>query len=86
MKKAAIIMAGGRGTRFWPRSTEKTPKQLIHLIGDGTMLQNTYSRIIKIFDADDIYIVATRSLHAEVAEQLPDIPETNLIDEPFARN
>jgi len=44
----AVIMAGGVGTRFWPRSREKSPKQLLEIVGEGTMIQNTVKRISKI--------------------------------------
>ena len=59
MRKAAVIMGGGLGARFWPRSTEKTPKQFIHILGDGTMIQNTVARLNKTFDIEDIYISVT---------------------------
>ena len=85
-KKAAIVMAGGMGARLWPRSTEKRPKQFTHLAGDGTMIQNTINRLLKIFDAEDIYIVTIESLRDFVIEQVPEIPAENIILEPFVRN
>jgi mannose-1-phosphate guanylyltransferase len=86
MKKIAVVMAGGSGPKFWPRSTEKKPKQFLHLIGEGTMIQNTVFRLLPIFAPEDIYIVTYQSL-AEIAEdQLPNIPKENIIVEPFGRN
>lgn len=86
MKRFAVIMAGGLGARFWPRSTERTPKQFIHLLGDGTMIQNTYQRLGNIFDSDDIYVVVNESYSRMVREQLPEITDSNIIVEPFGRN
>lgn len=86
MKKYAVIMAGGLGSRFWPRSTEKTPKQFIHLLGEGTMIQNTYDRLKTIFPVNDIYISVNESYADLVREQLPEAPDKNLIIEPFGRN
>ncbi|MFP4544135.1 MAG: mannose-1-phosphate guanylyltransferase [Bacteroidota bacterium] len=86
MKKAAVIMAGGKGTKLWPRSTEDKPKQFIHLIGDGTMIQNTFTRIREVFDIEDIYVVIYRELYNLVIEQLPELNRDNIILEPFGRN
>ncbi len=83
--RVALILAGGSGYRLWPRSTDKTPKQFVHLIGDGTMIQNTYSRISKLFPIEDTYIVTTKELYNLVSEQLPDFPSENIIIEPFPR-
>lgn len=86
MKKYAVIMAGGMGARFWPQSTEKTPKQFIHLHGEGTMIQNTYERLKKIFPVNDIFIVVSESYSEMVKVQIPEAPEKNIIIEPFGRS
>ncbi len=86
MKSIAVIMAGGLGARLWPRSSERHPKQFIHLIGEGTMIQNTVARLAPLFAYDDIYIVAPQSLAQMIRQQLPAIPATNIILEPFGRN
>ncbi len=78
-------MAGGMGTRFWPLSTEKTPKQFIHLSGEGTMIQNTYERLAKFFPVDDIYIAVNEAYSQMIIEQLPEVPTKNIIIEPFGR-
>ncbi len=81
-----VIMAGGKGSRFWPVSREETPKQLISLAGDRTMLQATVDRIMPLAPADRMLVVAG-AMHADaVREQLPDLPDENLIIEPVGRN
>lgn len=86
MKTVALIMAGGLGAQFWPRSSERHPKQFIHLLGEGTMIQNTVARLAPLFDYEDIYIVAPASYSSMLRQQLPAIPVENLIKEPFGRN
>jgi len=82
----AVIMAGGVGTRFWPRSREKSPKQLLEIVGEGTMIQNTVKRISKIIDTKNILIVTNKIQKPMIAKQLPNIPDDNIIIEPFGRN
>ena len=61
MKKTALIMAGGRGERFWPKSRQSLPKQFLSLTDDGkTMIQLTVERIMSLVDVEDIYIVTNR--------------------------
>jgi mannose-1-phosphate guanylyltransferase len=86
MKSVALILAGGTGARLYPRSTEKNPKQFIHLIGEGTMIQNTVMRLLPMFAYEDIYVVTTDNLAQMVKDQLPMIPAHNIIMEPFRRN
>ncbi len=86
MKIYAVIMAGGVGSRLWPRSREKSPKQLLHILGEGTMIQNTISRLQPLVPFDQIYIVTNRSQREAFLEQVPQIPEENLVIEPFGRN
>lgn len=82
----ALIMAGGRGTRFWPASTEEKPKQFISLINERTMIQETVNRLLPLVDMDHIFI-CTGSKYKDVCmEQLPEIPERNIIIEPIGRN
>jgi len=74
------------GTRFWPRSREKFPKHLLEVIGKGTMLQNTVKRLEGIVRDEDIFIVTNRTQKAQLAKQLPQIADENLIVEPVVRN
>lgn len=82
----ALIMAGGRGTRFWPLSTEDKPKQFLNLIGNKTMIQMTVDRINRIIPMERIFICTGDKYKDLVMEQLPDIPEGNIIIEPEGRN
>jgi mannose-1-phosphate guanylyltransferase len=87
MKKTALIMAGGRGERFWPKSRKNLPKQFLSLTGDGkTMIQLTVERILPLVDMEDIYIATNRDYKGLVREQLPNIPEENILCEPIGRN
>jgi len=80
------ILAGGSGTRLWPLSRARRPKQLLDLTASGqTLLQETVERIRPLVSADDILVVAGRELAAEVARQLPDVPPANILSEPCGR-
>lgn len=87
MKKTALIMAGGRGERFWPRSRKNLPKQFLSLTGDGkTMIQLTVERISALVDIEDVYIATNKEYKMLVKEQLPGLPEENILCEPVGRN
>lgn len=87
MKKTALIMAGGRGERFWPKSRRSLPKQFLSLTSDGkTMIQLTVERILPLVDMDDIYIATNRDYQPLVHKQLPQLPEANILCEPVGRN
>ncbi|ROL60870.1 mannose-1-phosphate guanylyltransferase [Bacteroidetes/Chlorobi group bacterium ChocPot_Mid] len=86
IKKIAVIMAGGTGEKLWPRSIEAMPKQFCHFIGTGTMIQNTYYRLLRLFDPEDIYVVTNNKLSGIVSEQLPELSSENIIIEPFGKN
>lgn len=79
-------MAGGVGSRFWPRSREKSPKQLLEIINRNTMIQNTVKRISDLIEAKNILIVTNKVQKPLVAKQIPQIPVENIITEPFGRN
>lgn len=82
----ALIMAGGKGTRFWPLSTEERPKQFLNLIGDETMIQMTVNRVIPIIPIERIF-VCTGSMYVDlVKKQLPQLPDRNIIIEPEGRD
>ena len=82
----ALIMAGGKGTRFWPLSTEEKPKQFLNLVGNNTMIQMTVDRIIPIIPIERIFICTGERYVDLVKEQLPNLPERNIIIEPEGRN
>lgn len=82
----ALIMAGGKGTRFWPLSTEEKPKQFLNLIGDKTMIQMTVNRIIPIIPIERVFICTGKMYVDLVKEQIPELPERNIIVEPEGRN
>lgn len=87
MKLTALIMAGGKGERFWPKSRANCPKQFIDITGCGkTMLQLTVERILPLIDIEDIYIVTNIDYRELAATQLPDIPKGNILCEPVGRN
>lgn len=80
-------MAGGVGSRFWPLSTEKTPKQFLDILNIGqSLLQLTFERVHKLIPVENILVV-TNSIYAEkVAEHLPVLPQENILSEPVRRN
>ncbi|MBP1655162.1 MAG: Mannose-1-phosphate guanylyltransferase, partial [Bacteroidetes bacterium] len=59
-KVYAVVMAGGVGTRFWPRSREKSPKQLLEIVGKGTMIQNTVKRLEPLIGPRDTFVITNR--------------------------
>jgi mannose-1-phosphate guanylyltransferase len=82
----AVIMAGGSGTRFWPKSRRNRPKQLLKLFGDATMLQQTVARIAPLVPPERVLIITGEDQAAAVREQLPEVPAGNVIGEPAPRD
>lgn len=83
---SAVIMAGGRGERFWPRSRVAAPKQFLNLVGEKTMLQLTVERVEGLVGISDTYIVAGQDFKDIIMNQVPHLPEENIIIEPFGRD
>jgi mannose-1-phosphate guanylyltransferase len=81
-----IIMAGGRGERFWPVSREKTPKQLVTLLGDRSFLQQAVDRVLPLAPLKNILIITNALQAPEVRRQLPKLPRENVIAEPVGRD
>ena len=81
-----IIMAGGRGERFWPLSREKMPKQLLALLGKKSFLQEAVERVLPLAPAKNIFVITNESQLPEVRRQLPKIPKSNLVPEPVGRD
>jgi mannose-1-phosphate guanylyltransferase len=81
-----IIMAGGRGERFWPLSRERMPKQLLALLGKKTFLQEAMARVLPLVPAKNIFIITNAAQVAEVRKQLPKLPRENVVAEPVGRD
>ncbi len=87
MNTHVVIMAGGIGSRFWPMSTTERPKQFVDILGLGkTMIQMTVERLLPLCPKENFWVVTGRQYVDIVKEQLPDIPEDNILAEPAARN
>ena len=87
MKKIAVIMAGGKGERLWPKSRASKPKQFLAL-GGGTesMISLTVKRMRRLTDVENIFIVTGEAYYDIVHEQLPDLPVQNILCEPEPKN
>jgi mannose-1-phosphate guanylyltransferase len=82
----AIVMAGGVGTRLWPLSRRRSPKQLLALTGDTSLLQQTVARLGALLKPHDIYVITSAAHVRATQEQLPQIPADNVLGEPLARS
>ena len=83
MARHVVILAGGSGTRLWPRSREKSPKHLLTLHGQQSLLQSTLERVSRL--TENVYVVTERSQVKSIREQLPDLPDERFIVEPARR-
>ncbi len=86
MELFAVVMAGGVGARFWPRSKKSKPKQLIRIFGENTMIQETVNRLDGLIKKENILIITNTIQKERIEEQLPEIPTENIIAEPFGKN
>jgi mannose-1-phosphate guanylyltransferase len=82
----AIVMAGGSGTRLWPLSRRETPKQLLPLTGDTSLLQQTVARLGGLLKPHDIFVITSQDHVRPTQRQLPQLPEENVLGEPLARS
>jgi mannose-1-phosphate guanylyltransferase len=82
----AVVMAGGSGTRFWPKSRRDTPKQLLRLYGDATMLQQTVERVAPMVPPERVLVVTGADQAGAVRAQLPAVPASNVVAEPCPRD
>src|SRR5260370_36950519 len=82
----AVVMAGGSGTRFWPKSRRHLPKQLLRLYGDATMLQQTVARVAPMVPPERVLIITGADQADAVRAQLPDLPAGNIVAEPCPRD
>src|SRR6266567_8552031 len=81
-----VILAGGSGTRFWPRSRRSRAKQVLALDGEKTMIQQTLDRLLPLAAPQDVCVITNALLDETIAEQLPQVPRRNILSEPVARN
>ena len=81
-----VILAGGRGTRFWPLSRKKRAKQLLALDGKQTMIQQTVARLLPLAPAKKFWIITNDDLRSAITKQLPKLPKAQLLAEPVGRN
>lgn len=82
----AVVLAGGRGTRFWPRSRRHAAKQVLNIIGEGTMLEQTLGRLAPLAQPENTWIITSRELRGTVLRQAPRVPAQQVIAEPVGRN
>src|SRR3954451_12260962 len=82
----AMIMAGGGGTRFWPRSRQQRPKQFLALAGDRTLLQQALDRIEGLAPPERCWVVTGEGYRAETHRQLPALPADRIVGEPCGRD
>ena len=83
---APVILAGGSGTRFWPRSRQARAKQVLALDGERTMIQKTLDRLLSLARPEDVWVITNALLDETITQQLPQIPCENILSEPAARN
>jgi mannose-1-phosphate guanylyltransferase len=82
----AVLLAGGRGTRFWPRSRKRTPKQLLNIVGTQTMLRETMARLSPLFQSRHAWVVTNTEQSAAVKRELRELPSSHVLAEPAGRN
>jgi mannose-1-phosphate guanylyltransferase len=81
-----LILAGGRGTRFWPRSRQAAAKQVLPLFGERSMIQQTVDRLRPVLPPRNIWVLTNHHLRAEILRQLPELPARQILAEPAPRN
>ncbi|MBM3783235.1 MAG: mannose-1-phosphate guanylyltransferase [Acidobacteria bacterium] len=82
----AVILAGGRGTRFWPRSRKRSAKQVLSFFGERTLIQQTVDRLKPVVPPERVWIITNEYLRDAIAKQLPEVPKAQIIAEPAQRN
>jgi mannose-1-phosphate guanylyltransferase len=81
-----LILAGGRGTRFWPHSRRSHAKQVLRFLGERSLIQQTMDRLRPVIPPEHLWILTSTHLHAEIARQLPEVPKRQILAEPAQRN
>src|SRR5215471_17389130 len=81
-----LILAGGRGTRFWPRSRKRSAKQVLNVVGDRSLIQATVDRLAPVIPPERLWVLTNDHLRDTVVEQLPGVPAEQILAEPAQRN
>src|SRR5215831_9731744 len=81
-----LILAGGRGTRFWPRSRKTSAKQVLNVVGERTLIQATVDRLAPIIPPERLWVLTNTHLRDIIIEQLPEVPKRQILAEPAQRN
>src|SRR6266516_4641830 len=81
-----LILAGGRGTRFWPLSRRDRAKQVLSVVGEATLMQATAERLSPVIPPERLWVLTNQHLRAEIVRQLPRIPKEQILAEPEQRN
>jgi mannose-1-phosphate guanylyltransferase len=81
-----LILAGGRGTRFWPRSRKRSAKQILNVVGERSLIQATVERLAPVVPPERVWILTNHFLRDEIIRQLPEIPPSQVLAEPAQRN
>src|SRR5258708_6956721 len=85
-QRYGLILAGGRGTRFWPRSRRGSAKQVLQFFGDRSLIQQTVDRLRPVLPPERLWILTNHHLRAEIVKQLPEVPKRQILAEPAQRN
>jgi mannose-1-phosphate guanylyltransferase len=81
-----LILAGGRGTRFWPRSRKRSSKQVLNVVGDRSLIQATVDRLAPVIPPERLWVLTNEHLRETIIAQLPEIPKKQILSEPAQRN
>jgi mannose-1-phosphate guanylyltransferase len=81
-----LILAGGRGTRFWPRSRKRSAKQVLNVVGERTLIQDTVDRLTPVIAPERIWVLTNDHLRDIIIKQLPEVPRNQILAEPVQRN
>src|SRR5215470_7492979 len=81
-----LILAGGRGTRFWPRSRRRSAKQVLNVVGERSLIQATVNRLTPVIPPARIWVLTNEHLRDAIVRQLPEVPRSQVLAEPAQRN